>query len=303
MSSKSMPNLTNKLAGSSTIKLPGVAMQSLNQFLFPSTLENPDVVGRLELFAEFGPTDEAGCMRGGRNGDHVHLDVEIKHMVEHNCKEKIYNLFLPRPRNAVEAIVDTIYPVAMSQKCTSEDVQRILKDVVMDANGRMHFTMMQEAIFASQRQRLMTLITRAQGGKPIAPSAERPPRVAFQSKSAARLMEITTRKKFNHQEEDVNITRRIHSYSTLIGSLEDQVQIDQLRANVLLCRGPGGVDDKWDRYCAMRRTGRSSYVKARNEGRFNAAMDDGMANKHPSCSSLLAASAGGSSAAALLGAL
>merc|ERR1712151_1367145 len=98
-----------------------------------------------------------------------------------------------------------------------------------------------------------------------------------------------------HQEEDVNITRRIHSYSTLIGGLEDQAQIDQLRANVLLVRGPGGVNDKWDRYCAMRRTGRSSYVKTRNETRYNPSMDDGMANKHPSCSSLLAASASGSS--------
>merc|ERR1712039_782729 len=137
----------------------------------------------------------------------------------------------------------------------------------------MNFTGLQIEILASQRNRLMTLVQRVQGGKPIAPSKELPPRVAFQSTSAAHLMEITQRKKFNHQEEDRNMTKRIHSYSTLIGGLEDQRQIDQLRANVLLVRGPGGVEDKWDRYCAVRRVGRSSYVRTRNEPRFNASMD------------------------------
>merc|ERR1712183_1251612 len=63
--------------GSTSKALPGVLEQGLRQFLCPSTLENPDVVGRLELFAEYGPTDDDGFLRGGVGGRRSHTDLEI----------------------------------------------------------------------------------------------------------------------------------------------------------------------------------------------------------------------------------
>jgi len=277
-------------------------MQSLQRFLFPSTQENPDAVGRLELFAKYGPTDEEGYLHGGISGCHIHSDLELKHMIAHNCRETMYSLFR-RPRDTVEVIVTSLTPLAMSQKYTMSDVRRILKDVPSDMNGRMDFSAMQQAISESQRQRLMVLVRRAEGGKPLAPPAERLPRVPFQSKAAATLMEVTTRPKHTDVQGELNSRKRLHSYSGLVASLEDQGQTHQLKANTLLVRGPGDCNDKFDRYCAIRRTGRSSYVMARNEPLFNASMDDGLANKHPGCSSLLVASAGGSSAACVINAM
>merc|ERR1739848_913022 len=131
-------------------------------------------------------------------------------------------------------------------------------------SGRMKFTEMQDTIRTSQRQRLQVLVDRAEGGKPIAPPVERPIRVPYQSQAAATLMEVTQKKKFNEQDSQINYVKRLHSYSTLIATMENQTQADQIRANSLLVRGPGSVGDKWDRYCALRRTGRSSYVTARN---------------------------------------
>jgi len=285
--------------GARAQQLPGVAMHALQQFLFPSTQENPDAVGRLELFAKYGPSDEDGFLRGGVSGAHIHSDDEIKVMIEHNCRETMYSLFR-KPRDTVESMVDTLTPLALAQKYTPADVKRVLKGVPTETNGRMDFSTLQRTILESQRQRLMILVRRAEGGKPLAPPAERLPRVPFQSKSAATLMEITTRKKYTDVQAEINYSKRLHSYSGLIASLEDQGQTAQLKANALLVRGPGDVNDRFDRYCAVRRTGRASYVQARNEPLFNASMDDGLANKYPGCSSLLVATAKGSSAGALI---
>lgn len=296
------PSVPSASSSAVPVNLPGVSLQSLRRFLFPPSLENPDTTGRLELFALYGPTDEDGFLRGGVSGSHRHTDLEIKLMVEHNCREALFEQ-LKKPRSTVESLVNSLLPVAMAQKYTWADVERILQNVP-EKDGRLDFSEVQRAIFASQRQRFQVLLRRAKGGKPIAPPVERAPKVPYQSKAAAQLMEVTQQVKFNCQaEKETSDSRRLHSYSASIAGLEDQQQSAQLRANVLLMRGPGSLDDRWDRYCAMRRTGRSSYVKARNQPRFNPSMDEGIANKHPSCSSLMAASAGGSSAAALLGAM
>merc|ERR1712232_441394 len=103
-------------------------------------------------------------------------------------------------------------------------------------------------------------------------------------------------------EQEVAMGRRLHSYATLVAPIEQQNLGQELRGNVMLMRTPGDVKDRWDRYCAVRRTGRPGYVGSRNEGRFNPSLDDGLGNKHPGVSSLLAASASGSSAGAQLAA-
>lgn len=340
--SQSTPTLRGSAAALAR-PLPGVSMQSLMKFLKPSSQENPDSVGRLELFAKYGPCDEDGKLRGGVGGAHVHQDIEIKEMIKHNCREALFGKF-KRDRRTVEAIVDSLMPSAMREKYTERQIKQLLRNVSRNEYGRMDFTAMQDTILESQRQRLQVLVKRAQDGKPIAPPAERPPKVPFQSKSAATLLSLGAAKTNSLSLQDsleahevdrihqlstqrfrgsvdkhqfremcktgagsqsmdtVHVSKKLNAYSTLCGSLEDQSMAEELRQNVTLCRGLGPLNDRWDRYCALRRVGRSSYVSARNTHRFNAAMDEGISNKHPGCSSLLAASAGGSSAAAILGA-
>mmetsp|Transcript_22866 Transcript_22866/g.41437 ORF Transcript_22866/g.41437 Transcript_22866/m.41437 type:complete len:372 (-) Transcript_22866:127-1242(-) len=341
--SKSMPTLAGS-AAALTRPLPGVSFQALMKFLKPSNQENPDSVGRLELFAKYGPCDEDGKLRGGVGGAHVHTDIEIKEMIKHNCREALYGKF-KKDRKTVEVIVNTLMPTAMNEKYTERQIRQLLRNVPRNEYGRMDFTSLQDLVFESQSQRLQLLVKRAQDGKPIAPPVERPQKVPFQSKTAATMLSLGAKKSATsvsledsleaHQHNRIHqlstlrfkgsvdkhqfkemcktgagsnsmdalhVSKKLNAYSTLCGSLEDQSMTEELRQNVMLCRGLGPLHDRWDRYCALRRVGRSSYVNARNTYRFNAAMDEGTSNKHPGCSSLLAASAGGSSAAAILGA-
>eukprot|EP00425_Heterocapsa_triquetra_P023197 CAMPEP_0195110034 /NCGR_PEP_ID=MMETSP0448-20130528/91307_1 /TAXON_ID=66468 /ORGANISM="Heterocapsa triquestra, Strain CCMP 448" /LENGTH=333 /DNA_ID=CAMNT_0040146699 /DNA_START=36 /DNA_END=1037 /DNA_ORIENTATION=+ len=279
----------------------GIAMPSLRKFLFPEHLENADSTGRLELFARYGPTDDFGRLHGGPAGAHIHTDLEIAQMIRHNCREALFACF-NKPRDTVEVVVDTLQKVAMTHRYTDQEVQRLLKDIDRGPDGRMNFSAMQHTILASQKERLKAIVARVEGGKPLNPPKERPTKVPFHHRSAATLLSITQKKKFNDQEEQVANLKRLHAFGTLIAGLEQQNEGAQLRGNVMLMRHPHNISDKWDRYCALKRTGRSSYVGARNEGRFNASMDDGLSNKHPGVSSLLAAGAAGSSAAAQLAA-
>lgn len=282
----------------------GVSMDVLMKFLFPTRLENPDSCGRLEIFGMFGPTDEEGNLRGGQNGAHIHMDCEVKQMIEHNCRESLYKLFLPKDRVEVESIVSTLMPNAMAQRYTAQEVEHLLKDVPRYKDtGRMKFTELQAKIKKIQLKRLGVMAERAMSGKPIAPPKERPLKVPFQSKPAYELQAITRQKKHMYPEEEISRNKKLHAYSTLCASLEDQALTEQVMMNVRMCRDLGRLDDRWDRYCALRRTGRSSYVNTRNTYRFNPAMDCGLANKHPGVSSLLVASCAGSSAGALLGAM
>lgn len=288
----------------------GVAMASLLRFLFPASLKNPDSTARLELYARFGPADEDGLLRGGPCGAHAHSDLEVAQMSSHNCREALYECFAPRPRSSVEAMVEMLFKVAMTRRYAEQEVRDILKDVQVDGSGRMNFSELQQVILASQKQRLTTLVRRAEGGKPVAPPKERPPRVLFQSKSAATLMKVTEKSKVNVQEEELRQTKRLHSYSSLVAGLEQQNHTLAMRSNTALLRHPGSVNDRWDRYCAIRRTGKSSYIGAKNWGchadhprldeRFNPSMDDGISNKYHGVSSLLAASANGSSAGVMM---
>jgi len=312
--SVSLPNLLPTAAASKHDLVPapreqllGVSMVGLLKFLFPTRLANPDSCGRLEIFAKYGPTDEDGNLRGGQSGAHIHGDTEVANMVKHNCRESLYNMFLPKDRSTVESIVDTLMPAAMAERYTELEVAHLLRHVGrypagQACSGRMIFTDLQECVKASQTKRLGEMAKRAMSGKPICPPKERPQKVPFQSKSAYILQGVTRKKKYQPMEEEIAKSKRLHSYSCLCASLEDQALTEAVMMNASLCRPLGRLDDKWDRYCALRRTGRSSYVQTRNSYRFNPAMDCGLGNKHPSVSSLLVASCAGSSAGALLGA-
>lgn len=251
-------------------------------FLFPNNLEHPESTGRLELFARYGPVDSEGRLRGGISGAHVHTDLEIRQMIAHETRERLFKLF-NKPRATVEIIVDALMPKALDHNYTWAEVKKMLKVVEPDSTGRLDFSQMQRIILDSQQQRLRALL------KHGTLQRERGPRVPFQSKAADVLMAITRKKKLNPQEEQMCQQKRLGKYCTLIASMEDQNQGNQLATNVALVRGLGSVNDRWDRYCALRRTGKISYVQARNTAQQGGAVqDDGCADKHAGSASLIA---------------
>merc|ERR1712094_154488 len=99
--------------------------------------------------------------------------------------------------------------------------------------------------------RLGEMAKRAMSGKPIAPPKERPMKVPFQSRPAYELLAMTRKKKYHSDmEEEIGKGRRLHSYSTLCASIEDQNLTAQVMMNSQMCRELGPLNDRWDRYCA-----------------------------------------------------
>merc|ERR1719440_860885 len=147
----------------------------------------------------------------------------------------------------------------------------------------MDFTVLQDTVLANQRHRLQAIIKHGPQEK-----KERGMKVPFQCKQADALLAITRKKKMNVPEENYAQEKRLHAYSAALALLEDcRDKALQINLNVSLCRHRGDVNDRWDRYCSIRRTGRSGYVKARNQPKVQASLlDDGLADQHPCVSSL-----------------
>merc|ERR1712107_525359 len=168
---------------------------------------------------------------------------------------------------------DTLMPLAMGHNYTQAEVWKLLRDVPTDQSGKMDFAAMQDVILASQRRRLEILLKDG--------AVERGHRcgVPYQSKASEALMAVTRKKKLNVAEENLSKIKRLGCYGTLVAGLEEQNLGSEIAANVTLCRSLGSVDDRWDRYCALRRQGKSSYVGARNTPRQVGCHDDGLADK------------------------
>merc|ERR1711918_63055 len=88
---------------------------------------------------------------------------------------------------------------------------------------------------ASQKKRLGELAKRAMSGKPICPPKERPLKVPFQSKPAHTLQALTRvggpggKKKYHSgMEESIARDKKLHAYSTLCASIEDQNLTEQV---------------------------------------------------------------------------
>lgn len=258
----------------------GVLMSSLMNFLFPSRLGNPPSTGRLDLFAYYGPCDDHGDLLGGPGGNHIHTDLEIKHMIHKLNEEQLYTL-IARPRATVETMVQELLPKAIGHCYDQHDIQRLFQGLSPDA-GRYCFRDMQNIILKDQRRRLMTLI---KGGEIQKTAREMIP---FQTRPAKILQEITTRKKLRPNEEIIERSKRMTAFSGLVAPLEQQNMSNAIANNVKLVRGLGRVEDRWDRYCALRRVGKVSYVGARNMSRTALHGDDDLADKAARCSTLTA---------------
>lgn len=237
-------------------------MPCLMRFLCPQSLEQPQITGRLELFARYGPVDEDGCLRGGIRGGHKISDREIRLMVEANTREALFAAST-KPRCTTEVIVDLVLPIAMSHNYTISEVKRMLREVSVDPLGRLDFAASQRVILQAQRQRLKPFLHDSESGR----GHGRSPRGPFQSKQAAALTTVMRKTKLSEPEETLCKEKRLHAYSTLVAGMEDQHKGSVLQGNVRLCRDLGKTSDRWDRYCSLRNSGKASYVNARTEPR------------------------------------
>jgi len=275
-------------------KVYTVSMGQLKLFVKPAYLEHPETTGRLELFAQYGPADQEGRLRGGIGGMHVHTDHEIHLMIVNQTRELLFK-FLKRPRSTVEVIVDTLLPLALHQNYTWPEIEEMLSKVPCK-DGLMEFGALQDVVLSNQRKRLCLIVKDGSVSKEIGP------KVPFYCEAAEILTTFTKKKKQDRLEEQRTKEKKLATCCTLIGGLEDQNLSQELAANVMLLRGFDSrlrsastgtfrsntkVNDKWDRYCALRRTGKVSYVSARNEVRSDSVQDGGLANKHAGSSSLV----------------
>merc|ERR1719258_196 len=146
--------------------------------------------------------------------------------------EQLYSL-LARQRSTVETVVNELLP-------------------------RAKFAELQQVILADQRRRLVMLLD---GGEIT--KAKREP-IPYQTKAAKVLRKITTKPKLLPCQEFLSTMKRMHANGGLIAPIEQQNMSSQLANNVMLVRDLGRANDRWDRYCGLRQTGKACYVKTRN---------------------------------------
>lgn len=257
----------------------GVSLEALNRFLFPPHLEHPESTGRLDLFAYYGPVSTEGTLNGGPGGTHRHTDLEIRQMITELNLKQLYKI-LARPRETVQTIVQEMLPKAVAHHYTARDVQKMFSGLEADDQGCYRFSEMQDVILADQKRRLVTLV---EGGE-IQKTARRA--IPFQSRPQEILGTVMTKKKLKPCEDAVVLHKRMNRFAGLVAPLEQQNLSAQINANTQLVRPAGSVNDRWDRYCAVRRTGKISYVGARNTHREPLGGDDRLADKAPFCSTL-----------------
>merc|ERR1719326_1484561 len=258
-------------------QIPGVNMAALMKFLFPAHLEHPESTGRLDVFGHFGSVDENGYLRGGPKGNHIHTDLEIRQMIKELNREQLLAL-LGRPKETVETMIAELLPKAVAHHYTEREIQVLFGGVSEDENGRRSFADLQRVVLADQRRRLLTLI---RGGE-ISRSLRMP--IPYQTKPAEMLTAMCRKPKLLPNQEFIVRTKNLHAQAQLIAPLEQQNLSQQLAANVQLVTGLGNCNDRWDRYCSLRKTGHCSYVKARNNPRRFPYADDEKGEKAAFCS-------------------
>ena len=89
-------------------------------------------------------------------------------------------------------------------------------------------------------------------------------KMIFPKKSIPKKPQVTRKKKLLPPQAFSFKTKLLHGSAAGIAPLEMQNRSDQLSNNILLLRGVGSLDDRWDRYCALRQVGKASYVRGRN---------------------------------------
>jgi len=223
--------------------------------------------------------DDQGNLRAGPQGKHIMSHLEIRQMILEVNREQLYSL-LARQRETVETVVKELLPKATGHHYTEMEVQQLFSGITQTTDGRAKFAELQKVVMDDQRRRLVTLL---EGGSIT--RAKREP-IPYQTKPAQVLRKMTTKPKLLPCQEFMATMKRLHGNGTLIAPIEQQNMSGQMASNVMLVRNLGLPNDRWDRYCGIRQTGKASYVKARNVPRADVLSEGLLPAKAPFCSSL-----------------
>ena len=143
-------------------------IESLINFIFPSTLQHPLAAGRLFAFALCGPLDDNLCIRTGFKGNRVLAEYELEQMCLQFEKEDIIQIYLHRPRDlgllstaeqeAVVSQADAHLKRAKGKaslpRLWKKDIYELFRDVPRDEFGRISFHEAQNIILKFREDRI-----------------------------------------------------------------------------------------------------------------------------------------------------
>ena len=143
-------------------------LESLIQFLFPSTLQHPLAAARLIAFALCGPLDENLCIRTGFQGKRILAEYELEQMCLQLEKEDIIQIYLHKPRDMglltskeqemiisqADAHLKRAKGKASLPRLYKKDIFELFKDVPRDEWGRISFHEAQNLILKYREDRI-----------------------------------------------------------------------------------------------------------------------------------------------------
>ncbi len=181
----------------------------LFDFVFPAHVQHPKSAARLFAVGMFGPLDEdTGQLRGGVRGRRVLSDYELHALLDELADEDALSVCVPRemarglqPEQKAEVLRSVRDIVPELPRVSPSQVSALLASVSRDAQGKLAFAELQQAIVRARQQRVAglqrmypSLVAAQGGGAPLSS----PPRAGGRTALAPR---------FTSQEVHTNLLR------------------------------------------------------------------------------------------------
>jgi len=143
-------------------------IESLINFIFPTSLQHPLAAGRLFAFALCGPLDENLCIRTGFKGNRILAEYELEQMCLQFEKEDIIQIYLHKSRD-LGLLTSTEQEAVVSQadahlkrakgkaslpRLWKKDIYELFRDVPRDEFGRISFHEAQNLILKFREDRI-----------------------------------------------------------------------------------------------------------------------------------------------------
>ena len=137
----------------------------LFDFVFPAHVQHPKSAARLFAVGMFGPLDEdSGLLRGGVGGRRVLSDYELHALLDELADEDALAVCVPReharglqPEQKAEVLRSVRDIVPELPRVSPSQVSALLRGVPRDAQGRLAFASLQQAIVRARSQRVASL--------------------------------------------------------------------------------------------------------------------------------------------------
>ncbi|DBA00207.1 TPA: hypothetical protein N0F65_007832 [Lagenidium giganteum] len=141
-------------------KTAQVRLEDLMNFLFPPHMQHSNSVGRLFVFALYGPLDHKARLRSGEKGLHVVTDQELNTMstrIEREDILAVYRLCSLTQEEEEEVIRQVDRHLKSFPRYTKRDIEALFQPLPRDAQGCMSFHDMQRAIIKERLRRVVCM--------------------------------------------------------------------------------------------------------------------------------------------------